>query len=63
MTTSIAEPQQLIARLERKFVRKVQAAESRRRVRDLRLTLSQMDGVRIRQLGEEINALGQYDQN
>lgn len=63
MTTSIAEPQQLIARLERKFVRKVQAAESRRRVRDLRQTLSQMDGVRIRQLGEEVNALGQYDQN
>lgn len=63
MTTSTAEPQQLIARLERKFVRKVQAAESRRRVRDLRHTLSQMDGVRIRQLGEEVNALGQYDQN
>lgn len=63
MTTSTAEPQQLIARLERKFVRKVQVAESRRRVRDLRLTLSQMDGVRIRQLGEEVNALGQYDQN
>lgn len=63
MTTSTAEPQQLIARLERKFVRKVQAAESRRRMRDLRLSLSQMDGVRVRQLREEISALGQYDQN
>lgn len=63
MTTSTAEPQQLLARLERKFVRKVQAAESRRRVRDLRLSLSQMDGVRVRQLREEVNALGQYDQN
>lgn len=54
MTTSAAESHELLARLERKYVRKVQAAESRRRMRDLRSSLSRMDGLQIRQLRDEV---------
>lgn len=54
MTKTTAEPQQLLARLERKFVRKVQAEQSRRRTRGLRHSLSQMDGVSIGALGDDV---------
>lgn len=62
MTTPIAEPHELLARLERKYVRKVQAAESRRRMRDLRTSLSRMDGVQIRQMGEEVIDVRRYQE-
>lgn len=62
MTTPIAEPHELLARLERKYVRKVQAAESRRRMRDLRTSLSRMDGVQIRHMGEEVIDVRRYQE-
>lgn len=45
MHTTTVEPQVLIARLERKFERKVRIHEERKRSREMRRTLSQFEGL------------------
>ena len=47
MTKTDVEPQQLLARLERKFARKVQAVHDRRKVKGCKQALSQIDGVYV----------------
>ncbi len=54
MTTITHDSGQLLARLERKYIRKVEAAESRRRTRDIRNWLASMNGAPIRYIVDDI---------
>jgi hypothetical protein len=62
MSLIASEPQQLLVRLERKYARKIQAIEARRKVKNLRNSLSRIDGANIDYLKHELNSSQHFDQ-